>query len=194
MRRLYTLSILLLLSWGISAQNSYDLVIVGGNPGGIMAAIAAAREGKTSVILERTSHVGGLPVNGLGATDIATRQATTGLFSEFTSRVKQYYIDRYGDKSQQVKDCSDGFHFEPLVAAHVYKQMLEEHKDKINVFLLRQFDAEDKNISLRDGHIESIRILNRETGQNETYFGKIFIDATYEGDLGCCCRGSIPRR
>ena len=184
MRRLYTLSILLLLCWGISAQNSYDLVIVGGNPGGIMAAIAAAREGKTSVILERTTHVGGLPVNGLGATDIATRQATTGLFSEFTSRVKQYYIDRYGDKSQQVKDCSDGFHFEPLVAAYVYKQMLEEHKDKINVLLMRQFDAEDENISLRDGHIESIRILNRETGQNETYSGKIFIDATYEGDLG----------
>ena len=192
MRRLYTLSILLLLSWGISAQNSYDLVIVGGNPGGIMAAIAAAREGKTSVILERTSHVGGLPVNGLGATDIATRQATTGLFSEFTSRVKQYYIDRYGDKSQQVKDCSDGFHFEPLVAAHVYKQMLEEHKDKINVLLMRQFDAEDKNILLRDGHIESICILNRETGQNETYSGKIFIDATYEGDLGAAA--GVPFR
>lgn len=192
MRRLYTLSILLLLSWGIFAQNSYDLVIVGGNPGGIMAAIAAAREGKTSVILERTSHVGGLPVNGLGATDIATRQATTGLFSEFTSRVKQYYIDRYGDKSQQVKDCSDGFHFEPLVAAYVYKQMLEEHKDRINVLLMRQFDAEDKNISLRDGHIESIRILNRETGRHETYFGKIFIDATYEGDLGAAA--GVPFR
>lgn len=191
-RRFYTLSILLLFSLGIFAQNNYDLVIVGGNPGGIMAAIAAARQGKTSVILERTNHVGGLPVNGLGATDIATRQATTGLFSEFTSRVKQYYIDRYGDKSQQVKDCSDGFHFEPLVAAHVYKQMLEEHKDKINVLLMRQFDAEDENISLKDGRIESICILNRETGQRETYSGKIFIDATYEGDLGAAA--GVPFR
>ncbi len=31
-------------------QSSYDLVIVGGNPGGIMAAISAARMGKKSVI------------------------------------------------------------------------------------------------------------------------------------------------
>ena len=81
-----------------------------------MTAISAARQGKTALLLERTSHIGGLPANGLGATDIATRGATTGLFREFTQRVRQYYIDRYGDNSPQVKDCSDGFHFEPSVA------------------------------------------------------------------------------
>ena len=69
---------LLLSCSGLFAQNAYDLVIVGGNPGGIMAAISAARMGKTSVILERTRYIGGLPANGLGATDIATRAATTG--------------------------------------------------------------------------------------------------------------------
>ena len=36
----------------------------GGNPGGIMAAIAAAQEGKSSVILERTTCIGGLPAEG----------------------------------------------------------------------------------------------------------------------------------
>ena len=68
-------------------SQNYDLVIVGGTPGGIMAAIEAARMGKTSVILERTAYIGGLPANGLGATDIATRGATTGLFSEFTQHI-----------------------------------------------------------------------------------------------------------
>ena len=82
MKRLHILIILIHLCMGIHAQNKYDVVIVGGNPGGIMAAIAAARQGKTSVILERTKHIGGLPANGLGATDIATREATTGLFKE----------------------------------------------------------------------------------------------------------------
>lgn len=67
----------------LQAQEKYDLVIVGGTPGGIMTAIAAAKEGKTSVILERSKHIGGLPANGLGATDLQTRGATTGLFSEF---------------------------------------------------------------------------------------------------------------
>ena len=192
MKRFYIISVLLLISWGLVAQSRFDLVIVGGNPGGIMAAIAAAQQGKTSVILERTNHIGGLPANGLGATDIATRQATTGLFAEFTSRIKQYYIHRYGDTSQQVKDCSDGFHFEPSVAATVYQNMLDEHKDKITILLMRQFDAEDQNISLKNGCIESIYVLNRENGQKELYQGKVFVDATYEGDLGAAAR--VPFR
>ena len=72
----------------LCAKN-YDIVVVGGTPGGIMTAVAAAREGKSVAILERTSHIGGLPANGLGATDIATRNATTGLFREFTKRVNK---------------------------------------------------------------------------------------------------------
>ena len=75
----------------MSAEN-FDLVIVGATPGGIMTAVEAARMGKSSVILERTSHIGGLPANGLGATDIATRGATTGLFSEFTEALSLIHI------------------------------------------------------------------------------------------------------
>ena len=48
----------------VAVYGQYDLVIVGGTPGGIMAGIAAAKQGKTSVILERTNHIGGLPANG----------------------------------------------------------------------------------------------------------------------------------
>ena len=174
------------------AQSNYDLVIVGGNPGGVMAAISAARLGKNSVILERTNYVGGLPANGLGATDIATRAATTGLFKEFVDRVKKHYVDTYGASSEQVELCSDGYHFEPSVGAKVFDEMLAEHKDKITILKMRQFDAEDENIVLRDNRIEKVRILNRETGKMEEYTGKIFLDATYEGDLGAAAR--IPFR
>ena len=183
---------LLLSCSGLFAQNAYDLVIVGGNPGGIMAAISAARMGKTSVILERTRYIGGLPANGLGATDIATRAATTGLFREFVDRIKQYYIDTYGADSEQVKMCSDGYHFEPSVGARIFQQMLDEQKDKITVRTMRQFDAETENIVMRDGRIETIRILNRETGEQETYAGSVFLDATYEGDLGAAA--GVPFR
>ncbi|MBT1711376.1 FAD-dependent oxidoreductase [Fulvivirgaceae bacterium PWU5] len=176
---------------GAYAQQ-YDLVIVGGTPGGIMTALGAARAGKTSVILERTSHIGGLPANGLGATDIATRGATTGLFAEFIGHIRQYYVDRYGEASQQVKDCSDGFHFEPSVAEKVLEQMLAGQAAKITVLKMRQFDALDENIVLRNDRIEQITVLNRESGQPETYRGKIFADATYEGDLGAAAR--IPFR
>lgn len=175
-----------------SYGQQFDLVILGGNPGGIMAAIEAARMGKTSLILERNSHIGGLPANGLGATDIATRGATTGLFSEFTRRVKDYYIRKYGIDSQQVKDCSDGFHFEPSVAELIFKEMLGEQKNKITVLTQRQFNFSDGDLQMKGTKIIGIRVVNRTTGGYEYYTGKIFIDATYEGDLGAAAH--VPYR
>jgi hypothetical protein len=157
-----------------------------------MSAIAAAKEGKTSVILERTNHIGGLPANGLGATDIATRGATTGLFSDFINRIKLYYTAKYGADSRQVKDCSDGFHFEPSVGEIILEQMLAEHKTKVTILKMRQFDVSEKNIVMQNDRIEKIYIVNRESQQREEYTGKIFIDATYEGDLGAAA--NVPFR
>lgn len=175
----------------LCAKN-YDIVVVGGTPGGIMTAVAAAREGKSVAILERTSHIGALPANGLGATDIATRNATTGLFREFTKRVNKYYINQYGENSPQAKDCSDGFHFEPSVAERVFAEMLEEHNDRIDVLTGRQFDAEPCNLVMSDESIQTIYILNRINGEREKYSARIFVDATYEGDLGAAA--GVPFR
>ena len=169
MKKLTVILSAFFISIGLAAQNHYDLVIVGGNPGGIMTAISAAQLGKNSVILERTGHIGGLPANGLGATDIATRAATTGLFKEFVDRVKQHYINTYGINSEQVKVCSDGYHFEPSVGAKVFDDMLAGYKDKITILKMRQFDAEDQNIVMRNNRIEKISVLNRETKQMEEY-------------------------
>ena len=188
------LCIFILLPLEILARtHSYDVVIVGGTPAGITAALAAAREGKSCVVLERSAHVGGLPVNGLGATDIATRGATAGLFARFVARNKAYYTERYGAGSQQARDCSDGYHFEPSVAAETFARMLAEAgPGRITVRTGRQFDAEARHVEKRGDRIVAIRILDRATGKRERYRGAMFIDATYEGDLGAAA--GVPFR
>ena len=159
-----------------------DVVVVGGTPGGIMAAVAAAREGRTVILLERTRHVGGLPANGLGATDIATRGATGGLFLEFVGRIRDHYVRTYGAESQQVADASDGYHFEPAVAEAVFQAMIEE-EPRIELLLMRQFDADAGNVSLEAGRLARVVMLDRVSGTSEEYRAKVFVDATYEGDL-----------
>ena len=67
-----------------------------------------------------------------------------------------------------MKVCSDGYHFEPSVGARIFQKMLNGQKDKITVLTMRQFDAEDENIVMRDNRIEKIRILNRETAKGKT--------------------------
>ena len=191
----YALHILFLLSLatGSARPYEYDVVIVGGTPAGITAAVAAAREGKNCVVLERSGRIGGLPVNGLGATDIATRGATAGLFGRFIALNKAYYVERYGADSPQVRDCSDGYRFEPSVAAETFGKMLAEAgPGRIAIRTGRQFDAEARRIVKRGGRICEIRVLDRTSGREERYRGTMFIDATYEGDLGAAA--GVPFR
>lgn len=187
---------LLLLTACCSLQartRSCDVVIVGGTPAGITAAIAAAREGMECVILERSAHVGGLPANGLGATDIATRGATAGLFARFVALNRAHYEQTYGAGSPQVRDCSDGYRFEPSVAEATFARMLgEAGPGRIEVLTGRQFDAEERHVVKRGRRIVSIRVVDRATGEEEHYRARVFIDATYEGDLGAAA--GVPFR
>lgn len=171
---------------------NYDVVIVGGTPGGVMTAVSAARMGDNVLLLERSGIVGGLPANGLGATDIATRNATTGLFLEFVGRVKKYYVSTYGENSQQVADCSDGYHFEPHVAELVFSEMIAECGTKVTVLTRKQFDSSPDNVGMNGKRIKWIRITDRDSGTSMKYRGKVFVDATYEGDLGAAA--GIPFR
>lgn len=164
-------------------SESFDVVIVGGTPGGIAAGVAAARGGCRVVVLERTGHVGGLVTNGLGATDIATRGATGGFFTEFVTRIHDYYVQQYGPESQQVKVASQGHHFEPHVAAIILDRMIKEAGPNLTVRLFKQFDASPAHVTIENGRLTGITITDRKSRTTERYTGKVFIDATYEGDL-----------
>lgn len=172
---------------------TYDVVVVQATPGGIMSAIAAARGGCSVLLLDRTTHLGGLPANGLGATDIATRGATGGLFKEFVDRVKAHYAKAYGPHSQQVKDCSDGFHFEASVAEKVFEQMLAE-QPKITALKRRQFDAKPASVTVDGGRLTDIRVTNLDTKSLEWYSAAVFVDATYEGDLAAAAGAPFRTR
>ena len=169
----------------MSSQSSFDFdaVIVGGTPAGIMAGIAVARAGRRAVILERTAYIGGLPANGLGATDIATRGATGGLFLDFVRRVKRHYSDTYGVDSPQVELCSDGYRFEPHLAEMILHSMIAEQGANLEVRTRRQFNFEPQNAIKQGAALRQIKIINRDSGEEELYSASVFVDATYEGDL-----------
>lgn len=147
-----------------------------------MCAIAAARRGRSVIVLERSLHVGGLPANGLGATDISTRGVAAGLFREFTSRIREYYVAKYGADSEQVKICSDGYHFEPSTGEKILLEMLAECP-AITVLTRRQFDSHKDHVQQNGREIQAFQATNLESGEVENFTARVFIDATYEGDL-----------
>src|SRR3989442_1385161 len=120
---------LLLCSSAIAAEPRHaDVVVYAATAGGVIAAVAAAREGKSVLLLEPGKHVGGMVSGGLGATDHGNRGCIGGYSREFFNRVRDHYTKKYGTDSEQAKACSDGFKFEPHVATLVFQEMLREAK------------------------------------------------------------------
>ncbi len=173
-------------------EEAFDVVIVGGTPGGLTAGLAAARRGLKVLLLERGEHLGGLPANGLGATDIGTRDLAGGLFREFVTRIKDHYLTTYGAASDQVRDCSDGFHFEPRVAEAVFADMVAETPG-LEVRRGRQFDVLPERVDLAGRRPVAIRVVARG-GRLEQVRATVFIDATYEGDLAAAAGAGFETR
>src|SRR5690606_18520845 len=96
-----------------------EVVVWGATPGGIGAALAAARRGRKTLLLEPSPFIGGMMTSGLGRTDVRSLESTGSVFREFARRVVQHYADTYGADSEQVAQCNRGLWFEPSVATKV---------------------------------------------------------------------------
>ncbi len=69
-----------------------DVVVVGGGPGGIGSALAAARSGADTILVERYGHLGGMTTGGLvtiipNLSDISGEQRIAGICQEIVDRL-----------------------------------------------------------------------------------------------------------
>src|SRR5947209_2916500 len=74
-------------------DRSYDVIVYGGVPGGVAAAVAAARNGALTLLVEQTRHVGGLSTSGVNTSEIEHMLEPTygGVALEFYRRVGRHY-------------------------------------------------------------------------------------------------------
>jgi FAD-dependent oxidoreductase family protein len=145
------------------SPQTFDLVVYGGTAGGVMTAVAAAREGLTVALLEPGRHLGGMVSGGLGWTDYGRKEVIGGYSLEFFQRVGA----KYG------RDIE--WHFEAHVAEAVFNELVKE--GGVRVFL--QHRLREKNGVTKKGTL--VTELSTENGAS--FRGRLFADASYEGDL-----------
>ena len=156
-----------------------DILVFESTPAGIIASIAAAKNGRHVVMLTAHRHYGGMRISGLSMPNIRNRDLFGGLGREFHKRVEQYYISKYGPGSRQVKECDEGFMFEPHVAEKVFLDWLLDSGVRI----------------LKEEYIVSVEkkgatIISVQTDKKRRIRAKSYIDASYEGDLIAMARVS----
>mgnify|MGYP000846061975 CR=1 FL=1 len=158
---------------------SVDVAVIGGTPGGIAAALAAARAGFRVALTEYHPHLGGMATSGLGKSDNENRDMIGGIFTEFVRRVWTYYADTYGRDSVNAVLCNDGYYYEPSVAERIFNEMLAGQRTRIQVFPAHRL------VSVRTAKncVHQATLLSRASNSLLELNAKVFIDATYEGDL-----------
>lgn len=166
-----------------------DIVIYGGTSAAVTAAVQAQRMGKSVMVVSPDTHLGGLSSGGLGWTDTGKKDVIGGLAREFYGRVWRHYEtpeawnwqrqEEYGNKGQDTSAADSAARtmwiFEPHVAERVFEDLVAEHHIPV-------YRNEWLN---RDGGVrrEGASIRSFTTLSGVEYRGKMFIDATYEGDL-----------
>jgi FAD dependent oxidoreductase len=155
-------------------RTSADVIVYGSTPGGYCAAIAAAREGVSVILLEPTTHVGGMNTGGLSFSDSDQmyREQLMGLFHEWHLRIQNDYLSRGVTLPYDVNVKNQTpWSYEAKVASKVTKEMLTEAGVKV----------------LTGRYLQSVTKtgprINSIVTSNGTFTGRVFIDGSYEGDL-----------
>lgn len=165
-----------------------DVVVYGDASGGVAAAVQAARMGKRTLLISQYGHLGGMTSSGLGWTDIGDATILGGICREFYQRVYDHYQspaawvfeDRadFANQGQGVPALDDrtglASTFEPKVAEAIFDGL-----------------AAEAGVVVRYGRIDLDRAAKVQAGRIRSIYledgcrlnGRVFIDASYEGDL-----------
>lgn len=157
------LTIILLLFTAIPAYpatEKSEIIIYGATPAGIMAAVTLTQKGYSPVIVEPSNYVGGIMTSGLGASDQCNGKYFGGLSKSYFKEIGSHY----GKKIS--------WRFEPHVGQKVFDSFIA--KNKIQIVKNTRIIAASK----KENQITAVQLDNGKTLE-----GKIFIDASYEGDL-----------
>jgi hypothetical protein len=172
--------------------NNYDVVVIGGTPAGVAAAIGAGRAGKTVMIIEESPVLGGMLSSGVLRLDDKYVTANSGVMEEFRQRVRHYHLTALHDDplvKSAIKEphpqrwnTAEGRAWEPHTAARIYSEMVAEVTTVSTHF--NEVAVDVKMIGDRvTGVITQDRDNQGVLGAKHKYSGKVIIDATYEADL-----------
>ena len=167
-----------------------EVCVYGGTSAGVIAAAQAARMGHTAVVVESGRHLGGLTTGGLGATDIGNKAAVGGLSRDFYGRIARHYARdaawqfetradyfvRRGSGQSKASDLTSSnatmWTFEPRVAEEIFREIAREAKTPVyyeqRLTAVKKVGARITEITMANGNV---------------FRAKMFIDASYEGDL-----------
>lgn len=159
-------------------NKQYDVVVMGGGMSGVFAAIAAARNGAKTLIMDQNGYFGGsLTANGVGPmmTFFAgEKQVIKGLGEEMVQRLQQK-----GYSPGHVLDSTNYISYVTPFSAEGLKIVFDEMISEAGAEVL--FHTYLIGVEKEDEQITHIVVANKDGVSKVS--SKVFIDATGDADL-----------
>ncbi|MBA2133874.1 FAD-dependent oxidoreductase [Capillibacterium thermochitinicola] len=153
--------------------NNYDIIVSGGGPGGIAAAVSAARQGKKVLLVERYGFLGGgataMLVNPFMTYFAGQRQIVKGIFQEVVERLTR--LGAFGNSRMPVTPWAFDAEMFKLVA----DQLCLENRVEV------LFHASVVGAKKRGKEIKALVVATKEGLKKLT--ATLYIDATGDGDV-----------
>ena len=167
--------------------DSYDVIVVGAGPAGIIAALSAARNGAKTLIIERMGFLGGAMtfgtmagggINGYTFNDIPSEGSPhQNSLKPFCVRgiSLELYNRMYKDKVVLDKRPGIRIQTDTMLLIHTLDEMLLEAGVDV-LFNSHVFDA-----VVEDGVVKGVAVANKSGGR--VYLAAVVIDASADGDV-----------
>lgn len=149
----------------IPIKGEYDVIVVGSGPAGVSAAIAAARNGASTLILEYNNAIGGISTSGLMSH--FTGSVNSKLYTEILQRSAERNEGKFYNKITNIID--------PEKLKTLYLDMLTEQNVAIRLYTIACGVIMDGN--------KIKGVITESKGGRCAYYGKVIIDATGDGDI-----------
>ncbi len=159
-----------------------DVVVYGATPSGIFAAAAAAREGRSVLLVEPLSNLGGLAGSGFTVShDTPFRETLGGMTGSWYDREFIFKFKQKGNTQ----------HHPVQESRALIDAMLSPYMDKIRILTEHRVRSVAKDgdrialIMLEHAKVDEYGIPAARASSDKTVVakGRVFIDASYEGDV-----------
>ncbi len=144
-------------------KNKFDVIVAGGGPSGVSAAIKSAREGAKTLLIEYFGAVGGM--------------STSGMMSHFTGTVNSRLYDEILDRAAAKNKYKSSWRevIDPELLKITYLEMLSEAGVQILLYTLVS-DA-----IVEDGKV--IGVVTQSKSGEKRFYADAVIDCTGDGDV-----------
>lgn len=154
-----------------NAPKFYDVIVVGGGPAGIAAAVASARLGADTLIIETATALGGMATVGMVSRLTTLSDGEKIIYHSLCTEL----MDRYMKEVGVEPDFRGRI---PLITEDL-KVVFDEIVTEAGVHVLFQSSVCD--VVMDNDHIESVIVANK--AGLTPYEAKVFVDATGDGDV-----------